>query len=215
MPKDPPRRARYDELHDKYHQILTTKAGTRYKRLAAVVFKALEDKNAVIHDLSLSGNDPEVKHQIDIMADVAGSKKRIVIEFKDFDISKDNIGQDIIRNFRSVIEDTNADEGIFITCNGFTLDAQKYARSKGIKLVILRVFETHDMARRIAKIVVLQQKGRYCKVAGRGHVGWMHCTSLQIDPTQPLRQSAVRLRQRIVGWRNSDNVDLARESKSP
>ena len=36
MNKKPPERSRYDELHDKYHTILTTKAGTRYERLAAI-----------------------------------------------------------------------------------------------------------------------------------------------------------------------------------
>ena len=54
MANNSPCRSRCDELHDKYHQILTTKVGTRYERLAAMVYKALEDKNVIIHDLSLS-----------------------------------------------------------------------------------------------------------------------------------------------------------------
>jgi hypothetical protein len=32
-------RSRYDDLNDKYHALLSTKAGTRYERLAAIVFK--------------------------------------------------------------------------------------------------------------------------------------------------------------------------------
>lgn len=147
-------RSRYDELHDKYHQMLTTKAGTRYERLAALVFKALEDKNAVIHDLKLAGTDPDVKHQIDVTVEVAGTKKRLLIECKDFDVSGHKVGLDILRSFRSVIEDTKADEGIVITCNGFTEDAQKYARSKGIKLAVLRLFETRDMEGRITTVIV-------------------------------------------------------------
>lgn len=154
MTKKTPQRSRYDELHDKYHNILTTKAGTRYERLAALVFKALEDQNTVIHDMKMAGEDPEVKHQIDVTVEVAGVPRRVVIECKDFDISGDKVGLDIIRNFRSVIEDTQADEGIVITCNGFTPDAQKYARSKGIKLVVLRLFETRDMDGRITTIIV-------------------------------------------------------------
>jgi hypothetical protein len=39
-------RSRYDELHDKYDTILTTKSGTRYERLAAIVFKELEESAA-------------------------------------------------------------------------------------------------------------------------------------------------------------------------
>jgi hypothetical protein len=149
-----PHRSRYDELHDNYHQILTTKAGTRYERLAAMVFKALEDRNTVIHDLKLAGDDPEVKHQIDVTIEAAGATKRVLVECKDFDLSKDKVGLDIIRNFRSVLEDTKADEGIVITCVGFTEDAQKYARSKNIKLAVLRLFETRDMNGRIIKIVI-------------------------------------------------------------
>ena len=154
MAKKPTRRSRYDELHDKYHLILTTKAGTRYERLAAMVFKALEDRNVVIHDLELGGDDPDVKHQIDVTVEVAGAPKHVIIECKDFDISGEKVGLGIIRNFRSVVEDTKADEGIVITCTGFTEDAQKYARSKGIKLAVLRIFETRDMNGRIVKVVV-------------------------------------------------------------
>ena len=39
-----------------------------------------------------------------------------------------------------------------LTCNGFTEDAQKYARSKGIKLAVLRKFESKDKEGRILKI---------------------------------------------------------------
>ncbi|WP_185975151.1 restriction endonuclease [Mesorhizobium sp. WSM4310] len=150
----PPARSRYDELHDKYHTILTTKAGTRYERLAALVFKALEDRSVVIHDMELTGEDPEVKHQIDVSLEVAGSTRRIIVECKDFDISDGKVGLAIVRNFRSVIEDTGADVGIVITCTGFTEDARKYARSKGIKLAVLRLFESKDMQGRVVKIMV-------------------------------------------------------------
>jgi len=154
MSKKPQSQSNYDELHDKYHKILTTKSGTRYERLAALVFKALEDADTVIHDLKLVGDDPEVKHQIDVSIENNGTKKRIVIECKDFDTSVKKVGIDILRSFRSVIEDTKADEGIVITCNGFTKPAQKYAKSKGIKLAILRIFKEYDMDGRIAKIIV-------------------------------------------------------------
>jgi hypothetical protein len=146
-------RSRYDELHDRYHAILTTKAGTRYEMLAALVFKALEEKNTVIHDIKLVGAS-DVAHQIDVTVETNGSKRRVVIECKDYDISGDKIGLDIIRSFRSVLEDTDADEGIVITCNGFTSEAQKFAKAKDIKLVILRKFEEADMQGRIKTVVV-------------------------------------------------------------
>jgi predicted helicase len=147
-------RSRYDELHDKYHTIPTTKAGTRYERLAAMVFNALEERNVVIHDLKLSGDDPDVKHQIDVTIEIEGVKKTCIIECKDFDLAENKVGLGIIRNFRSVLEDTKADEGIVITCTGFTEDARKYAKSKGIKLAVLRVVETRDLNGYITTILV-------------------------------------------------------------
>lgn len=150
-----PRRSRYDDLHDRYHQILTTKAGTRYERLTALVFKALDDQNTVIHDLKLSGEDPEVKHQIDVDIELPGiGARRVLIECKDFDVGDKPVGIGIVRDFRSVIEDTKADLGIIITCIGFTGPAKKYAQSKGIKLCIMRIAESDDLKGRIESIVL-------------------------------------------------------------
>ena len=146
-------RSSYDELHDNYHAIMTTKAGTRYERLAAMVFKALQEQRAVIHDLSLLG-ESDVSHQIDVQMEVDGQKRRTIIECKDFDISGGKVGLDIVRNFWAVIDDTKADEGIIITCNGFTADAAKYAKAKNVKLAVLRKHEEKDWAGRIRTIVV-------------------------------------------------------------
>jgi len=146
-------RSKYDELHDRYHAILSTKAGTRYERLAAMVFKILEDQNVVIHNLKLVG-DSSVPHQIDISIEVDGQARRVLVECKDFDVSGDKVGLDIIRSFRSVVEDTNADEGIVLTCNGYTKDASKYAKSKNIKLVVLREVQDSDWEGYIKTVIV-------------------------------------------------------------
>lgn len=146
-------RSKYDELHDRFHTLLTTKAGTRYEMLAAMVFKSLEDKNTVIHDLKLTG-DSEVPHQIDVSIEKNGKPWRVIIECKDFDISGDKVGLDIVRNFRSVVEDTKADEAIIITCTGYSRDAQKFAKAKNIKLAILREAEARDTEGIIRKVVI-------------------------------------------------------------
>jgi Restriction endonuclease len=146
-------RSRYDELHDRYHAILTTKGGTRYERLAALVFKILEDRNVVIHDLKLVG-DSSVPHQIDVSIEVGGKRRRVIVECKDFDLSRQKVGLDILRNFRSVIEDTKSDEGIVLTCNGYTKEAQKYAKAKNIKLAVLREIQDEDLEGLIQTIVV-------------------------------------------------------------
>jgi hypothetical protein len=146
-------RSRYDELHDRYHTILTTKAGTRYERLAALVFKILEDRNIVIHDLKLVG-DSSVAHQIDVSIEVSGKRRRVIVECKDFDLSGESVGLDIVRNFRSVIEDTDADEGIVLTCTGYTRDARKFAKAKNVKLAVLREIQDEDLEGTIQKVVM-------------------------------------------------------------
>ena len=147
--------SRYDLLHDKYHTAATNKPGNKYERLAALVLKALEEKDTVIHDIRLKGDNPDVKHQIDVTIEQNNrSKRRLLIECKDFDTSGNKVGIGIVRDFRSVLEDTRADEGIILTCNGFTSQARKYAKSKGIKLCVLRIFEGSDMKNRIKKIVI-------------------------------------------------------------
>jgi hypothetical protein len=147
------KRSRYDELHDKYNAIITTKSGTRYERLAAMVFKALEQNHVVIHDVSLIGAS-DVAHQIDVKVTVNGQSRHILIECKDFDISGDKVGPPIVRNFWAVVDDTKAEEAIIITCNDFTKDAAKYAKAKGIKLVVLRSFEDSDWDGRIKTVIV-------------------------------------------------------------
>jgi hypothetical protein len=146
-------RSKYDELHDRYHTLLSNKAGTRFERLAAMVFKILEDRNVVIHDLKLVG-DSSVAHQIDVSIEVNGKRRRVIVECKDFDVSGDKVGLEILRSFRSVIEDTNADEGIILTCIGYTTEAQKYAKSKNIKLAVLREIQESDLEGVIKTIIV-------------------------------------------------------------
>lgn len=146
-------KSRYDDLHDKYSSILTTKSGTRYERLAAMVFKILEKRSVVIHDLSLIG-ETDVAHQIDVQVSLENERRHVIVECKDFDVSGDKVGLSIVRNFWSVIEDTKADEGIIITCNGFTSEAAKYAKAKNIKLAVIRAHQEKDWDGFIKKIVL-------------------------------------------------------------
>lgn len=148
------RRSRYDELHDRFERISTTKAGTRYERLAAVVFKCFDDRQIIIHDLKLQG-ESGVEHQIDAQIEVDGQFRHLLVECKDFDISGASVGLGIVRNFWAVMEDTRPDEGIIVTCNDFTEEARIYAKAKGIKLAVLRVFREADWENRIRIIEVL------------------------------------------------------------
>lgn len=98
--------------------------------------------------------DTEVKHQIDVVINENGKRKRVLIECKDFDNSGNKVGLEIVRNFFAVIEDTNPNEAIIITCNGFTKDALKYAKAKGIKLAVLRVTTDEDLENFIMKLTI-------------------------------------------------------------
>jgi hypothetical protein len=137
------RRSYYDELHDKYLKISTTKQGTRYERLAAFVFKVLEESGAVIHDLKLLG-ESDTKSQIDVIFETDDGQKRTLIECKDFDVSGKDVGIGIVRCFWGVVDDIKPDEAIILTCNGFTKDALVYAKHKNIKLAVLRKFTELD-----------------------------------------------------------------------
>lgn len=144
-------KSRYDELHDHYDNISSTKSGTRYERLVAFVFNYLDQSNTVIHDLKLVG-DSEVSHQIDVIIERNGKQQRTLLECKDFDISGDKVGLGIIRDFYGVIADIEHDEAYVVTCNGFTDDAERYAKSKHIGLVVLREFCESDWTGRVRQI---------------------------------------------------------------
>jgi Restriction endonuclease len=79
-----------------------------------MVFKALEESTAVIHDVSLVG-ESDVSHQIDVHVTVEGQSRRVLIECKDFDTSGDKVGLPIVRDFWAVLDDTKANEGFIIT----------------------------------------------------------------------------------------------------
>lgn len=146
-------RSKYDELHDRYFAVLNSKGGTRYERLAALVFKSLHEDSVVIHDFKLTGSST-VKHQIDVLIEQQGRTKRVLVECKDFDVSGNPVGLDIVRDFRSVVEDTKADEAFIVTCTGFTEPAETYAKAKNIKLAVLRAFEDKDWEGRIRQVNV-------------------------------------------------------------
>lgn len=105
---------------------------SRFKKLAGFVFKALHGRGIV----KLRG-DSEVKHQLDVAIVIDGKMKRVLIECKGFDLSGEKIGLEVVRDFCRAIDDVNPDRAIVLTCNWFTMDAMKYAKSRNIKLAVL------------------------------------------------------------------------------
>jgi hypothetical protein len=106
------------------------KAGTKYERLAAVAFRHLTGR-ATVHDLRLVGRSG-VAHQIDAV--VGESRKRVLIEAKDYDTK---VGLGIVRDFWGVVEDVRPSDAYIVTTEGFTKPAIQFAQAKAIKLAVL------------------------------------------------------------------------------
>lgn len=150
------RRSRYDKIHDKYQITSNRKQGVAYERLAAMVFKSLEMRGAVIHDKKLIGKSG-VLSQIDVIAEDRGkNKRRILVECKDFDNrSKKKVGIGVVRHFLSVINDIKPrPDALIISCNNFSPDAIQFATYNKIKLGILREINDADLGDRITGFVI-------------------------------------------------------------
>jgi len=121
--------------------------------LASCVYKSLNKDRIIKHDVRLIG-ETDVKHQIDVSIETESGSKRVLIECKDFDISGDKVGLGIVRDFWGVVDDIHPDQSFVLTCNGFTRDARRYAKGKGIKLAVLREFRESDWEGRIRSLCV-------------------------------------------------------------
>lgn len=136
-----------DLVYDRYLAVEKLKNGTKYERMAAVLFCVLE-KQTTIHDLRLRGSSG-VAHQIDAV--VGPEPKRIIIEAKDY---ADRVKLGTVRDFFGVVEDLAPDGAYVVTTEGFTAPAKKYAAAKGIRLGVLRVPRDGDLDGLVQSIVL-------------------------------------------------------------
>lgn len=125
------------------------KNGTHYEKLAAVVFQTLYKENLVIHDMRLRGNNKKAQHQIDVTIQDEKSKRRILVECKDY---SSLIGIGIVRDFYGAVSQIQPDEALVVSTKGFTKGARDFAEDVNIKLAILREFHEEDWEGRIRKI---------------------------------------------------------------
>lgn len=129
------------------------KNGTKYERLAALVFKHLDERGVVLHDLRLRGDGKETAHQIDVTIDIAGASRRIVVECRDKE-PDNKIGLGEVRDFNGVLVQLQAG-GIMLTTEGYTRGAITYAADEGISLAILREFrDDQDWQGKLQAIVL-------------------------------------------------------------
>lgn len=141
--------SRMNLIYDQYVVKEKLKNGTKYEKLAAIVYKVLEAQDVVIHDMRLSGVGKKTKHQIDIVIEKAGVRKRVLIECKDY---ANTVGISIIRDFHGAVHQIKPGEAIVVTTQGYTREAVNFADDENIKLAVLREFEETDWEGRIKEI---------------------------------------------------------------
>lgn len=153
------------------------KQGTKYERLAAVVFKILNTTDVVMHDLTLRGDGKKTPHQIDVIIERGKLLKRVLVECKDYDAK---VGIGIVRDFFGAISQIKPDEAFVVTTEGFTRGARSFAEEEGIKLAILRGFTENDWNGRIRKIHI-QNKIR---TMNPPQITWVAASQEEIDKFQ-------------------------------
>ena len=117
------------------------KHGTKYERLAALVFKELNAIDTVTHDVRLRGHGKRTRHQIDVrLTSSNGIELRAIIECRHLfgAWGAKRLGLGAIRDFASVQRDLVADEAWVVTTVGFTRPAEIYAEEQGIRLATLK-----------------------------------------------------------------------------
>lgn len=140
-----------DNIYNEYIAEEKLKQGTKYEKLAAVVFKTLNQNDVVIHDLILRGDGKKTGHQIDVTVRSRGSNvvKRILIECKDYD---SKVGISIVRDFFGAISQIKPDKAFVVTTQGYTKGARTFAEDEGIILAILKGFKEEDWKGRIKTV---------------------------------------------------------------
>lgn len=143
--------SKVEQIYNKIIADEKLKNGSKFERLAAVVYKILDESDSVIHDLTLRGDGKRAQHQIDVTVKKNGSSKRILIECKEYDKV---VGIGIIRDFFGAVTQIKPDDAFVVTTVGFTKGAVDFARDEGIKLAILREAKDSDWEGLIRTIVI-------------------------------------------------------------
>lgn len=124
-------------LYDRVIAEEKLKSGTKYERLAAIVFRLLTGANAV-HDLRLRGDGRSTHHQIDVV--VGPQRRRVLVECKDYDQLRP-VTLSVIRDFYGAVHELRPDEAWVVTTSRFTSPAQIFANENGIRLAELDTTE--------------------------------------------------------------------------
>ena len=136
-----------DELHDELFSERPQKDGTRYERLAALVFKILDPEAHVVHDRDLPALPPEQsEHQIDVVIERPGKDPvRALVECRHYNEVLEK--KDVMAH-RAAADQIGA-QAVMITTKGYRSGAKTYAEDKGVSLLELRPFRPGDWKGRV------------------------------------------------------------------
>jgi hypothetical protein len=110
--------------------------GRAYQDLVATIAKAFDSTAAVEAGKWVEGPDGRLDMDVSIEGRMNGRSVRIVIECKDFDLRKTGpVGRPIVDALDSKRHDLNVDAAFICSNSGFTEDALRKARRKGIGMI--------------------------------------------------------------------------------
>jgi len=116
------------------------KAGAWYEQFTREVYQALVSQDAirnidVRHDVILVGRSG-ASHQIDVFweFEIAGSRYKTCVECKAY---ASPVKKAQIAAFSAILADIGNATGIFVTTQGYQSGAQKFARDRHIRLIVL------------------------------------------------------------------------------
>jgi len=169
------------------------KHGTKYERLAALVFKDLNQVDAVTHDVRLRGDGRRTRHQIDVrLMSADGMRLRAIIECRHLFGAAGNkkLGLGAIRDFASVQRDLVADEAWIVTTAGFTGPAEVYAAEEGIRLATLKALPA-------AQIERIDFRGRVGAPSDLRVTTWLAVDDAERERVKPLLAAQGQIADRI------------------
>jgi hypothetical protein len=178
-----------DVIYNRYLAEERLKHGTKYERLAAIVFKVLDESSYVVQDIRLRGEGKETSHQIDVHVSWDGRDEHLVIECRDL-APHNKLGLGDLRDFFGVIHPLQA-HGLMLTTTGFTRNAKSYARDHKIALGVLRPFIDADWNGRVREVQI--EMTAVIPVNPRTHL------SIDPDPANVARANAAEI-GRIALW---------------
>lgn len=169
------------------------KHGTKYERLAALVFKELNQVDAVRHDVRLRGDGRRTQHQIDVrLTSADGTHLRAIVECRHLFGAAGNkkLGLGPIRDFASVQRDLVADEAWIVTTAGFTRPAEIYADEEGIRLATLKALPAAQLKR-------IDFRGRVGAPSDLRITTWLAVDDAERERVKPLLAAQGQIADRI------------------